>query len=229
MKRLAAFIVFAIVGCAAELPTPTVIDRAADSVVSLELKQNGFGADFPTPRAFCSGVVLSQTRILTNAHCVEVALPNRQIWIRFRDGELVKATVLASTAMPNDGAILEYDSVKLRQPVRLRARPPVLGEAVFAVGMPFGLRWTVTQGIISDPARTLDWSLYISSEDERVTYADGPWIQTDAPINPGNSGGALFDADGYLIGITTLHFPGSDNLSFARPVDALLELLKEYL
>lgn len=77
-----------------------------------------------------------------------------------------------------------------------------LGDDVYAIGMPFGLPWTVTKGIISQRFKTVDGTVY--------------W-QTDAAINPGNSGGPLLNENGQVIGINTIGFPawGAENIAFA--------------
>ena len=231
MKRFAAaLIVFAVAACTTSVqePTPATIDHASNAVVSLEFKQNAFGADFPQgSRAFCSGVVISADRILTNRHCVE-ADPGRQIWVRFRDGTMTKATLVAKTELPHDGALLSVDPRTVKHIALIRLTPAIVGEKVFTVGMPAGLRWTVTSGIVSRDDRDI---CDLLDDETKVTIACGPWIQTDAPINPGNSGGALFDADGYLIGINTLSLTGGRiaGIGMARHVAVLLDLLREHL
>jgi S1-C subfamily serine protease len=77
-----------------------------------------------------------------------------------------------------------------------------LGEDVYAVGMPFGLAWTVTRGIVSQKFRTVDGTVY--------------W-QTDTAINPGNSGGPLINSAGQIIGINSIGFPAyaAENVAFA--------------
>ncbi len=86
-----------------------------------------------------------------------------------------------------------------------------VGDFVIAIGDPFGVGQTVTQGIVSALART------------QVGISDyGFFIQTDAAINPGNSGGALVDIDGRLVGINSMIFSrsgGSMGLGFAIPVN----------
>ena len=84
---------------------------------------------------------------------------------------------------------------------------PTVGDEVLAVGSPLDtdLEGTVTQGIIS-----------------RV---EGYWFQTDASISPGNSGGPLVDANGEVVGITTLDAPGDDGIALAIRGAVLLEWL----
>jgi hypothetical protein len=95
-----------------------------------------------------------------------------------------------------------------------RGRPMKVGETVFAIGNPYRLGWTHTQGVISQ-MRSQDFDLH------RVRV-----IQTQAAINPGNSGGGLYDRDGYLLGINTWTADKSvsEGIGFAIALDSLLEL-----
>jgi serine protease Do len=87
------------------------------------------------------------------------------------------------------------------------------GEAVVAIGHPFGLNYTATQGVISKVDRIRDGIKY---------------IQIDAAINPGNSGGPLVNKHGEVIGINSFIIRGGDNLGFALPVSYLREALEMY-
>lgn len=87
------------------------------------------------------------------------------------------------------------------------------GEVVVAIGHPFGLNYTATQGVISKVDRVR----------EGVKY-----IQIDAAINPGNSGGPLVNKQGEIIGVNSFIIRGGDNLGFALPVSYLREALEMY-
>jgi serine protease Do len=87
------------------------------------------------------------------------------------------------------------------------------GEVVVAIGHPFGLNYTATQGVISKVDRIRDGVKY---------------IQIDAAINPGNSGGPLVNKQGEIIGINSFIIRGGDNLGFALPVSYLREALEMY-
>lgn len=87
------------------------------------------------------------------------------------------------------------------------------GDTVVAIGHPFGLNYTATEGIVSRANRL---------------HNDINYIQIDAAINPGNSGGPLVNTDGEIIGVNTFIIAGGDNLGFALPVDYLEDSLKEY-
>lgn len=88
------------------------------------------------------------------------------------------------------------------------------GDVVVAIGHPFGLNYTATQGVISKVDRIRDGVKY---------------IQIDAAINPGNSGGPLVNKEGEIIGINSFIIKGGDNLGFALPVNYLREALELYL
>ena len=85
-----------------------------------------------------------------------------------------------------------------------------IGETVYAVGMPFGLPWVVTKGIVSQKFKLIDGTVY--------------W-QIDAAVNPGNSGGPLVDANGLLVGINTSGLPAyvADNIAFALATQIWIE------
>jgi serine protease Do len=165
-----------------------------------------------------SGVVVDgQGLILTNNHVVEGA---RAVSVRFSTGATREAQVLG-TDKGNDLALLKVD---------LPANVPVatlgdsneveVGETAIAIGSPFGLQQTVTQGIVSAVNRT--WG-----------GGGRPMrnlIQTDAPINPGNSGGPLFNAHGEVIGINSMiesPVRGSVGVGFAIPINLAKRLLPQ--
>lgn len=84
-------------------------------------------------------------------------------------------------------------------------------QKVAVLGFPFGMPFTVTEGIVSSPNQLMNGRKY---------------IQTDAAVNPGNSGGPLVNEDGQVVGITTAKFNGADNVGFAIPVRDLLDDLQ---
>ncbi|MFO7594438.1 MAG: Do family serine endopeptidase [Pseudomonadota bacterium] len=154
-----------------------------------------------------SGVIASgQGYILTNNHVIDGA---EEIQVTLRDGRSAAATVVGTDAEA-DLAVLKVElgnlpSITLGDSDSLR-----VGDVVLAIGNPFGVGQTVTQGIVSATGR---------SELGINTFEN--FIQTDAAINPGNSGGALITAGGQLIGINTAIFSqsgGSEGIGFAIPV-----------
>ena len=135
-----------------------------------------------------SGVIVTQDGyVLTNSHVVEGA---KEIRVTLGDRRELKARLVGADAK-TDIAVLKLPKTGL--PVLPLAGERVeVAEVVLAIGSPFGLSQTVTQGIVSAVGRA---NLGIAD------YED--FIQTDAAINPGNSGGALVNARGELIGIDT--------------------------
>jgi serine protease Do len=87
------------------------------------------------------------------------------------------------------------------------------GDRVIAIGHPYGLKYTATEGIVSKAKRLQNGLNY---------------IQIDAAINPGNSGGPLVNTSGEIVGVNTFIIAGGDNLGFALPSEYLIESLKEY-
>jgi putative serine protease PepD len=193
---------------------PTQIGRVYDSagpgVVSVQAGPAG-GTGF---------VVRRDGTIVTNAHVVAGA---ETAQVRFGDsGALVEAEVLG-TDTGSDLAVLRVDpgSVGRLRPLPLANSERVrVGDAVVAIGHPFGLDRTATAGIVSGVGR-------------EIRAPDGfqidEVIQTDAPINPGNSGGPLLDARGRVVGvnsqIATGGGGGNVGIGFAVPSNTVREVL----
>jgi serine protease Do len=148
--------------------------------------------------------------IITNSHVVgnaaEVTIQGKQI-----------PRQLARVMLKDD----QYDLAFLLPPAHLQlpnmplGAPQTLhdGDAVLAMGHPFGLNYTSTRGVISRVDRIANGIQY---------------IQIDAAINPGNSGGPLVDAHGHIIGMNTFIIQGGDNLGFALPAHYIMEALEQY-
>ncbi|MCD6251310.1 MAG: trypsin-like peptidase domain-containing protein [Psychrobacter sp.] len=157
-----------------------------------------------------SGVIVSEDGyIVTNAHVIEKA---DEITVAFNDGRKSRASIIG-TDPDSDLAVIKVDMTGLT-PLGFRENPIRVGDLALAIGNPFGVGQTVTQGIISATGRT---GLGVNKFED--------FIQTDAAINPGNSGGALVDARGELVGINTVIFSrsgGSMGIGFAIPT-ALVE------
>jgi S1-C subfamily serine protease len=172
-----------------------------------------------SPNGSGSGVVVdARGLILTNNHVVDGA---RAISIRFSSGATREATVLG-TDRGNDLALLRVD-LPADVPVAPLGDSDAVqpGDVAVAIGSPFGLDKTVTQGIISAVNRS--WA----PGDGRARQG---LLQTDAPINPGNSGGPLLNANGEVIGITSMiesPVRGSVGVGFAIPVNTARRLLPQ--
>ena len=138
-----------------------------------------------------SGVVVNAGgAVLTALHVVDGAA---QVQVEFADGTRAAAQVMARQP-EHDIAVLAVDRLpEVVVPAVLAGAPPV-GDTVFAVGNPLGLRASLTSGVVSATGRT-------------ITPPSGPaldgLIQFDAAVNPGNSGGPLLNRAGQVVGIVT--------------------------
>ncbi|MFU8816735.1 MAG: Do family serine endopeptidase [Pseudomonadales bacterium] len=144
--------------------------------------------------------------IITNNHVVQ---HGERIRVRFEDGREFDAEI-TGTDPQSDIAIIEV-AVADVPALELAETTLNVGEWVVAIGSPFGLRSTLTVGVVSATGRT---ALGIND------YED--FIQTDAAINPGNSGGPLVNLDGQVVGMNTAIFSrtgGYMGIGFAIPVD----------
>ncbi|GAB3481866.1 S1C family serine protease [Amycolatopsis cihanbeyliensis] len=207
-----------------ERPAGSVADiagRVAPAVVSIEVKSGQDGQ-------VGSGVVLdSDGYVVTNNHVVSSATRDDQAEITavFIDGTRAEARIVG-TDPKTDLAVIK---VNVPNPVVIevgKSADLAAGDSVVAVGSPFGLENTVTEGIVSALNRPV--TAPGENGDPPVTYDA---IQTDAAINPGNSGGALVDSTGALVGINSLIRTvgsrgegGSIGLGFAIPVDQVVRI-----
>ncbi len=167
-----------------------LFETARHGIVQVYVRQRGGG----------TGIVWSRDgRIVTNNHVIP--RDESQVHVRFTDGRMLEAQVVSRNAVldlallkivgDNFAALPIGDSSKLR-----------IGEWVFAIGHPWGQRWTVTAGIVSSlsSARV--------SRDLTTTY-----IKSDVRLAPGNSGGPLLDADGNVVGINAMIAGGDQSIS----------------
>ncbi|MBL8346300.1 MAG: trypsin-like peptidase domain-containing protein [Rubrivivax sp.] len=165
-----------------------------------------------------SGVVVAaQGYVLTNNHVVDGA---DEIAVMLPGGKVAEARVVG-TDPETDLAVLRVDAKGL-QPITFADPVSVqIGDIVLAVGDPFGVGQTVTQGIVSATGRN---RLGINTFEN--------FIQTDAAINPGNSGGALVDTSGHLVGINTAIYSrsgGSQGIGFAIPVSLARQVMEQII
>ena len=161
-----------------------------------------------------SGVIVSpEGYILTNHHVIEGA---EAIEVSLNDGRTAMAKVMG-TDPETDLALLKIDLGQLPVIVLGQVESLQVGDAVLAIGNPFGVGQTVTSGIVSALGRK---QLGINTFEN--------FIQTDAAINPGNSGGALVDANGALMGINTAIYSrsgGNMGIGFAVPVSTATQIM----
>ncbi|HEY9234447.1 MAG TPA: trypsin-like peptidase domain-containing protein, partial [Phenylobacterium sp.] len=182
-----------------------VVRRAAPAVVNISSKRlvrvrpdpfwEMFGMGVPRDRiqgSLGSGVIVrSDGIIVTNNHVVE---GGQEITVALADRREYTARILLADPR-TDLAVLKIDAGAERLPTLAidDTGDAQVGDLVLAIGDPFGVGQTVTNGIVSALNRTAD-----PNGDPANAY-----IQTDAAINPGNSGGALVDMDGDLIGVNS--------------------------
>jgi len=167
-----------------------------------------------------SGVIVSKEgHVITNHH---VIAGQKKIRITLHGGKSYSATMVGEDPLL-DIAVIKIDSSEIFTPLKLGDSSQVeVGQLVFAVGNPFGLGETVTQGIISAKERSL-------SDNQRDLF------QTDAAINPGNSGGPLVNLTGEIIGINVAiisadrNNPGFQGVGFSIPSNDVREALEQII
>jgi serine protease Do len=165
--------------------------------------------------ALGSGFVIREDGlIVTNRHVIAGA---RSVRVRLSDGRETAADIVGADAV-TDIALLRVKVGHLPT-LRLGSSAGVsVGDAVIAIGNPYGLGQSVSAGIVSARARTLEDDPYVD------------FLQTDAAINRGNSGGPLLTADGAVVGVTSAIFSpsgGSVGLGFAIPAETVAAIVRE--
>jgi serine protease DegS len=170
-------------------------------------------------RSLGSGVIVdAMGTIVTNQHVIAGA---DSIRVQLADGRIADATIVGQDP-DTDLAVLDLKIGNL--PIMPLGRSDTLrvGDIVLAIGNPYGVGQTVTQGIVSATGR---------GQLGLATFEN--FIQTDAAINPGNSGGALIDAHGDLVGINTAvlnrTYGGPEGIGFAIPVNLVRGVMEQIL
>jgi len=170
-------------------------------------------------RSLGSGVIVdAMGTIVTNQHVIAGA---DSIRVQLADGRIADATIVGQDP-DTDIAILDLKIGDL--PIMPMGRSDTLrvGDIVLAIGNPYGIGQTVTQGIVSATGR---------GQLGLATFEN--FIQTDAAINLGNSGGALIDAHGDLVGINTAvlnrNYGGPEGIGFAIPVNLVRGVMEQIL
>jgi 2-alkenal reductase len=201
-----------------EQVSPSVVQVVVQGGSRLSLENEG-----PDPGQAGAGTGFvwdNAGNIVTNAHVVG---QSDRVMVRTAGGDVMAAEVIGRA--PNyDLAVVRINARSLPPPVSVGASSDLkVGQAVFAIGNPFGLDQSLTTGIISALKR-------------RMPTAGGrevaDVIQTDAAINPGNSGGPLLDSAGRLIGVNTaILSPSGTNagVGFAIPVDIVNRVIPELI
>lgn len=184
---------------------PSVVSITAETAQQIHQFGGGHFGQLRLPPNLGSGVIVSPAgHIVTNLHVIKNA---RAVTVHLYDGRSYSARLLGADPL-TDIAVLKIEADHLR-PLPFGNSDAVRpGQIVFAVGNPYGLQETVTQGIISGIGRR--------STSETVNE----FFQTDTAINPGNSGGPLLNLHGEIIGINNAILAqngGWQGISFAIP------------
>ena len=209
-----------------DVTTDGSVEAVADKVLPSVVQINVSGAQ---GSGSGSGIILTEDgQILTNNHVVEVAADGGSLSVSFNDGTTAEATVLGTDVL-TDTAVIQAEGVSGLTPATIGSSDELkIGQAVVAIGSPFGLESTVTSGIVSALNRPVN--VGDDGQGNTTTY---PAIQTDAAINPGNSGGPLVDLDGNVVGINSsirtasTGSDGSIGLGFSIPIDGVLPIVEQ--
>ncbi len=183
-----------------------------------EKNKQGRALPKETLQGLGSGVIVSDKGyVLTNNHVIREA---DTMVVTLADGRSADATVVG-TDPDSDLAVLKIKVDKLPVITIGSSQKLRVGDVVLAIGNPYGLDKTVTQGIISATERT--------GADVGILEN---LLQTDAAINPGNSGGALINSFGQIIGINTVIYSrsgGNQGIGFAIPIDQATEVMHKLI
>lgn len=205
------------------------VEKVAAAVLPSTVKINVSGAGSAGQG---TGIVISEDgTILTNNHVVEAAADNGQITVVFHDGTNAAAKIVGRDPA-TDVAVIKAQNVSGLKPATLGSSSNLkVGQRVVAIGSPFGLEATVTDGIISALNRPVSPDGQTSASQAQTIF---PAIQTDAAINPGNSGGPLVDLAGRVIGINSAISTGgtgngSVGLGFAIPINLVSSVSEQIL
>jgi len=208
---------------------PAVVTLYVQSLVEVPIEEKArtqleqiFGTHLPNltetrlRNSSGSGVILDKRGyVITNHHVIAKA---EKIIVKLIDGRSAEAE-LVGTDPDTDLAVLKIELDNLPEIKIAHLNDLKIGDVVLAIGYPFRIGQTVTQGIISATGR---------SQVSQNTYEN--FLQTDAAINPGNSGGALINADGEIIGINSLIYTETGNfngIGFAIPIDLVTDVMKQ--
>jgi serine protease Do len=185
-------------------PFDDFLKKYFEEMPDRELKQKSLGSGF---------IVDKDGYIITNNHVVENA---QEIKVKLADGREFNAKVVGRDPK-TDLALIKISSVFKDLPTLSLGDSDSIrvGDWVLAIGNPFGLEHTVTQGIISARGRAIGSGPYDN------------FLQTDAPINPGNSGGPLVNLKGEVIGINTAIIATGQGIGFAIPINTAKSVISQ--
>lgn len=203
-----------------------VYESANEAVVNITTETvsvNWFLEPVPVEGGSGSGSIIDESGlVLTNTHVIADA---SKIFISLYDGSQYEAKIVG-TDVENDLAILKFEppkNIKLTTIKFGNSTNLKVGQRVLAIGNPFGLERTLTDGIVSALGRPIQ-------NDKNIIIKN--MIQTDTAINPGNSGGPLLDTQGRMIGINTMIYSTSGSsagVGFAVPVNTAKRVTADIL
>lgn len=207
---------------------PSVVSITSYRTLRMQRPVDPFELFFPNRRrapqeqtqsSLGSGVIVSKEgHIMTNHHVINGM---EKIEVQLTDGRVIPAKILGSDEQ-TDIAVLKIDADKI-EPLPFGDSDQVrVGQMVFAIGNPFGLQETVTQGIVSAKGR------------KGVADSSVEFLQTDAAVNQGNSGGPLLNLRGEIVGINSAIYSNSEEggwlgISFAIPANTAQRTLESLL
>ncbi|MGB7800529.1 outer membrane-stress sensor serine endopeptidase DegS [Buttiauxella sp.] len=200
----------------------SAVRRAAPAVVNVYNRSVGSNTQNQLEiRTLGSGVIMDDRGyIITNKHVINDA---EQIIVALQDGRVFEALLVGSDSL-TDLAVLKINATNLPVIPINNKRVPHIGDVVMAIGNPYNLGQTITQGIISATGR-----IGLSPSGRQS------FLQTDASINHGNSGGALVNSLGELMGINTLSFDKSNDgetpegIGFAIPTQLSTKIMDKLI
>ena len=184
------------------MPIQDIIEKFKNAVVQIATK-TGTGTGF---------YIHEYNLIITNNHVIR---DTRKAAIKGRNFSKQLSPVVFADERHDLAFLLPPPNITESFPDLLLGDYATLkdGDEVVAIGHPYGLNYTATQGVVSRVDRV----------QQGIKY-----IQIDAAINPGNSGGPLVDDNGAVVGVNTFIIKGGDNLGFALPVSYLKDALEAY-
>lgn len=177
--------------------TQAILEKHIDNIIQIM-----------TPYGSGSGFIIDDL-IITNSHVVSGLA---EVVISAKKVKRCVAKVVYDDSY-YDLAFIKVEFEKQRNPLSFSTKNVEDGDTTIAIGHPYGLNYSATEGIVSKASRF---------------YGELEYIQIDAAINPGNSGGPLLNIEGEVIGVNTFIIQNSNNLGFALPYFYVAEALENY-
>mgnify|MGYP004504718565 CR=1 FL=1 len=201
------------------------VDKVYDSVVVVNTYVNGEA--YASGTGFVYKIDGNTAYILTNNHVINNA---SDVYVTFTDGSIVQTKIVGSDVY-SDIAVLSVGKENVKSVAEIGSSDDLrLGDTVFAIGAPIdnAYSWSVTRGIVSGKDRLVEVEL---SSGNTKTQMVVNTLQTDAAINSGNSGGPLANANGEVIGITSIKLASSsiEGMGFAIPIENALDIANELI